>query len=167
MIQASLLIWLVGLLVTLLSPADIINSSSIAKTYVDLIKIVLPINEYSKRSTFPQVTILYNAIIWILWPILFLLCWRFLTNRKTGLLSISKENIGFGHHIFLVFVSGPIFVLLGLAAFTFWHGGDTRNFAFGSSRVELGLYGIIVPMSSALCLALGIASFKKSLTGKL
>lgn len=166
MVLLVLVIWLIGLLVAWYAPQDVLARNAIAKIYTDIIGLIFPLARYSSRSAFPQVSMLYNAIVWPLLPVLILLCWRFFVSRKSGLLAKKKSEMKIRHYLFLLFVSAPLFVFLGLVALFFWHGGDTRNVEFGSSRIDLGWYGVLGPMSAALCLVLGVASFKKALTGK-
>ncbi len=167
MILVVLAIWLLGLLVAWHVPQDVLSKNVIAKTYTDIVGLIFPLDRYSSKSAFPQVSMLYNAFVWPLLPVLILLCWRFFSSRKSGLLAKRKSEIKIQHYLFLLFISAPLFIALGLIVLFYWHGGDTRNVAFGSSRVELGWYGIIGPMGAALCFVLGAASLKKVFTGKL
>lgn len=167
MIQGTFAIWLLGLLVAWYAPLDVLDISALARTYTNVIGFVFPIGYYSSKSGFSQVSILYNSIIWPSLPVLFILSWRYMATWKNGLLAKPSNKMTIADKVFLLFIGAPLFLVLGLFLLFFFHGGDTRNVAFGSSRIELGIWGLLIPTGVAGFIAMGLGALKKAISGKL
>lgn len=161
------LLWLIGLLVGWFVPIDILDRSSLAKTYVEIVSLVFPIQQYALKSHYPQVAQLYNAIIWMAFPWLFALQWQYLKTRKRGLLIKPANELRIRDRLFLLGFVSPFFLFWGCAALFLWNGNDTRLTAFASSRIQLGLLGLAIPWAAAMFMCWSIASIKKAILGKL
>lgn len=167
MTRLTFAIWLLGLLVAWHAPLDVLDTYTIARSYTNIIGYVFPLDVYSSKSNYPQVSTLYNSIAWPLLPVLFVLSWRNILTWRGGVFSKDKSKLSISDHIILTFLAGPFFLVVGIFLLVAFHGGDTRNASFGSSRMDLALWGLTIPIGVAFFIAVGIASFKKSFLGKL
>lgn len=156
-------IWLLGLFIANHAPEDILIQSSIARSYVDFTTWCWPrIEQYAQKSKFPQVALLYNAVIWIALPMLSVLVWRYLKTRQAGLLV--KQTLRVTEY-FVLIVACLFYAAIGVSFLFFWNGSDVRIVNFATSRQSLGIFGMGIPLSVAAFLTPVVAGAKKILTG--
>jgi hypothetical protein len=160
---AILTIWLLGLFVGIFAPADVLSSTPFLQEYVSAISFISnPKGLIAARSTFPEVSALYHAtVIWSL-PLWILLSWKWMSDQlktnKTDMLFKPTLTIG---NKFLLILLLPIWLLLTYAGFSLNHGGDTRIFAFGTSRMQLAIFGMALQICIAITFSIAIFSVKR------
>jgi hypothetical protein len=166
-----ILVWLIGFFVAVFSPENVLSTYPFLSNYVDLINVFLTVKRYSSKSHFPQIALLYNAIILPFFPLYLALGWRYwLAQTKGGLAIRLQKDIkqfSFGDYCFLLFFAIPLLSMVGWAALFIWNGSDTRMASIGSSRFQLGLIGIFIPLLSALLFAGAVLSIKKIIFRKI
>lgn len=153
-----------GWAIALFAPDDVLEHP-LFRSYASLMApLVNPRGLLGTRSAFAQVAVLYHSVvIWTL-PAWLVVWWRWMNGRvgvdRTGILF--KPRLSLGNRIALL-VLLPLWVALGWGLFTLNHGGDTRVFAFGSSRVSLAFLGLAVPAALAVLAALAAFSVRRLL----
>jgi hypothetical protein len=164
---------LLGFVVITVGSDDILGRHSWLNGYVQLIGHIFPLEQYVSRSPFGDVARLYNAIVWPALPVHFALLWTWFRKsegrpeaRYDAPLFRVKPRLTVANRILLA-VLAPVFLILGVGALLYWHGGDTRLVHFGTSRMQLAVLGILGPVSSATGLSLGCAALKKALFGRI
>ena len=166
-----ILVWLIGFFVAAFSPENVLGTHPFLSNYVDLINVFLPVSRYASKSHFPQIALLYNAIILPFFPLYLALSWRYwLAQTKGGLAIRLQKDIkqfSFGDYCFLLLLVIPFFSLLGLAGLFVWSGGDTRMSSLASSRLQLRLIGICIPLFTGCLFAGAALSIKKLIFGKI
>jgi hypothetical protein len=116
---------------------------------------------------------LYNAVVWPALPIHYALWWAWLKNAQ------GRSDAGYDVPMFrmkpklssadriLLGVLGPVFLILGVGMFIYFDGGNTRLVNFGTSRVQLAIFGALGPITSAAGICVGLAGLKKAALGRL
>lgn len=131
----------VGAGIALLSPDDVISRSAVLSWYVGWLKDFFPLERFAKDSSFKQVTMFYQSIVFYSYPLIFVMVWRYLLTRKRGLLT--KKSVSLGERAILLFFSFPLGAALTLVFCMYYSGGDTRLIKFGTSRLALAWCGTI------------------------
>lgn len=80
-------------------------------------------------------------------------------GRQSGGI-IFKEDLNVTNKIALICIS-PIWVFLLYVVVVFYDGGDSRLFKLGSSRMQLGFLGMVVPASAAALSSLVIFTIRR------
>lgn len=159
--------WLIGCLTTLWAGTDVLDTNWLARSYVNVIETIFPmIHNYGKKSSFPQIAILYHAILFPAMPFVCRQTWIYLKTRKTGLLIKPRKELRFREYLILIFTI-PFFSILGYAAFFLYTGEDARLFSFGSSRYSLAFWGFIVIWGGCFFITTSFLSIKKIITGNI
>ncbi len=157
-------IWLLGFLIANYAPEDVLTRSAVARGYVDLVvECWSRMAQYAQKSKFPQVALLYNAVVWLSLPMQVVLVWRYLKTRQTGLLVKPRLKVT---EYFVLMVACLFYAAIGVVFLFFWNGSDVRTVNFASSRQSLGIFGMGIPFGVAASLTPVVASAKKMLTGK-
>lgn len=156
-------LWMSGIFVALFAPLDVLTGSELLGglcgflfSLIDMCDLIL------MKSSFPEVSVVYFFIIWLSFPFWFLVLWRWMLRqvggRGGGL--IFKENLSPANKVALIFIS-PIWVFLLYVVVVLYDGGDSRLFKLGSSRIQLGFWGMVVPASTAALCSLVIFTMKR------
>ena len=155
-------LWLAGGLVALFVPEDVLDMAVI-RSYLSLVlPFANPKGLMASRSDFPQVTLVYNAVVvWSL-PAWVAVWWKWMNGQvgrdESGILF--RRRLSLGNRLGLV-VLLPLWMGLAYAGLTLNHGGDARLFAFGTSRVQLALFGMASPLAGATALVLAAFTVKR------
>lgn len=164
---AIIVIGMIGFLVAMYAPQDVLERSGVAAWYFSLASIVFPAVDANRTNpAFRQIASLYYAITWLAFPFFFLLWWNHLRTRKSGILVKPRSTLTLGNYLVL-FAAIPFFFFFCWVATFLWHGGDTRHVAFGNSLTVLACFGLIRPWAVAAFLALGLAPLKKIVFGRI
>lgn len=166
LLTGILVIWLIGFLVGAWAPTTVLDDHWLARQYASVMSFVAdPRGLIQSKSNFPQVTALYHAVIvWGL-PLWFMLWWKWMNSQvgpnKTDM--IFKASLSFGNRLTLLLLL-PLWLFLAYAAFSLNHGGNTRMFAFGTSRLALAIFGMGGQIAASGMLALALFSIKRLIT---
>lgn len=164
-------VWLLGLLIATRAPNDVLDTYPLLKGYVELMNNFVPVYQYSSKSHFPQVAQLYSAFTYPFYPLYLSLGWMYWRRQTKGGLAIRlQKNIDeftFGDYCFLLFFAIPFFCILGWVFLFIWNGSDTRMASLGSSKLQLGLIGIFIPMVSAYFFVGAALAIKKIIFKKI
>jgi len=164
-------VWLLGLLIATRAPNDVLDTYPLLKGYVDLMNNFVPVYLYSSKSHFPQVAQLYNAVILPFYPLYLALGWMYWRRQTRGGLAVrlqkNIEEFTFGDYCFLLFFAIPFLSIIGWVLLFIFNGSDTRTASLGSSKLQLGLIGIFVPMVSAYFFVGAALAIKKIIFKKI
>lgn len=164
MLFAVGVIWLLGLLIALYAPNDVLARSWLARTYVDAFEFLWPLlRGYAQKSAFQEVALLYNSVVWLSLPLWAVLVWRYLKTRNSGLLV--KDKLSIVNWIALL-LGASFYAAIGVVFLIFWNGTATRLVDFAGSRLSLGVWGMVPPFGVAVFLTPVAASLKKLVTGR-
>jgi hypothetical protein len=166
-VLSVLLLGVAGFLIAHLVPADVLSRSRLARYLVSAVSVLLPLEEYARRTPWPDIAKLYYSVVWLAFPFALAGTWEIFRARdgKTdGLLFRPKERLGLPARLGLVALV-PLWLLLAYVGLWYW-GGDTRLVAFSSSLWQMSLLGILAPVLTALALAMGLGSLVKALLGR-
>ena len=158
---------LIGLLIVVTAPPDVLAQSGIARAYVSMMSHVLPLDRYASNTAFPQIAKLYYGIIWITFPFVLVVIWaifRAADGKSNGLLFRAKDKMSLWTRAAMLVLSPLWFFLAYVGVIA--SGSDTRLFNFGSSLWQMGTLGMLIPLATALSLALGIGSIVKAIWGR-
>lgn len=156
-------IWLLGLLVGLFAPITILSDNWVLQAYVSaMVFVTNPKGLMGTKSLYPEVSALYYAItIWSL-PLWTLVSWKWMNSQvgsnKTDM--IFKVHLSIANRLTLLLLL-PLWIFLTYAGFSLNHGGDTRMIAFGTSRLQLAVFGVAIQVSVALTLSVALFSAKR------
>lgn len=155
-------IWLthlLGAIISLFAPANILELSPVLQEIVGMVTSIIPsITSYAKVSNFAQVTLLYFAVASLLGvPAFFALIRRYRLLVPNGLAAI--ERLG---GLSLLYPIGGILIVGGLALATILApiGKRWDLMPIHSSRVALAVLGPIFSLLPFLLLALAAAVIK-------
>jgi hypothetical protein len=158
---------LLGFIVAMTCADNVLSQSPLLMAYVHMVAFVFPIEHYVSRSNFGDMARLYNAIVWPMLPLYFVIVWNWLKGRQ-GKDPAPLFRIGSDFTVstrILLIVLSPLWLLIGCAGVVYMHGGDTRLVNFGTSRVQLAMLGWLMPFASAAGFATGLGSIKKAISG--
>jgi hypothetical protein len=159
-------VWVIGLGMALLSPDDVLTRFGLLDKAVDLVSLFTPARRFSAQAALPDVAALYFAIMWLATPVMMvmMLAWTRHSPRR-GALQMRRSELRLRHWLaYLLYVpllSGA-FVLLWI----YYGGQDTRFFDIGTSRVQLGLYGFLVPFSCTAMLMMVFLMLRQTIRGR-
>lgn len=161
-------IWVVGALIALLAPLDIIASNAFARLFVSMTSSVFnPSGLLGKKSDFPEVSIFYFSVVWLSFPLWFMLAWRWakqmVGNPKSKGGIVFKVRLSIFDRL-LIIAFTPLWILIAHSAYFFNLGQNIWLLDFGTSRLHLGLFGIIVPAGVGFLLACAIFGVCRSLS---
>lgn len=167
MFIAVLIVWFLGFLVGAFVPTTVLTDSWALQRYVSAMSFVVdPKGLISSKSAFPEVTTLYHSIVCWSFPFWFLVWWKWMNSQigigKTDMIFKSRLSIW---NRLVVLLLLPLWLFLTYA-FTLNHGGDTRLVAFGTSRLQLAIFGMAIPAGMAGTLALALFSIKRVFTSE-
>jgi hypothetical protein len=150
-----LILWCAGLMAALFSPTDVLDKSKALKIFVDaVLSWINPRGNLGSRSNFPQITQLYYALVAWAIPFFVVIFNSWMQTRvgrdRGGLLF--RKNLAMPCKLFVVLLL-PIWVALIYFA-SLNHGGDTRLFLLGSSRLALGVFGVLISLGVGALFAL-------------
>lgn len=171
---AIFVIWGFSLAAALWAPLDIMDRSSLLRMYASFKRETLGMPGFDK-SSFPGLSELYFSIIWLTAPFIFVLFFIF-HNEKIGVILphakkpklLAKITLNFMDKIKIAIMIILFSPLLSIGVFN--RGQDIRMISLGTSRLELGLFGIIVPFVCMLILStmiFGLSRIIKIDSGKL
>jgi hypothetical protein len=157
-------LWLAGVIIATFSPITIISDHKLVGAFVSLMSWIMNSNGHlGDKSQFSEVTVFYHSVVFLSLPFWLIVLWRWASSQvgisKTGLLF--KEPLSFINRLSLLLLV-PLWLFLAYAAIIFNNGQDTRLFAFGSSRLMLGLFGMAIPLAIASSLVLAAFSIKRA-----
>lgn len=155
-------LWLIGVVIVVFAPVDILDRVPALKACVDRVLLLVGSGDrLGKRSDFPQVTRLYHALLVWTVPFLVVISHSWLMTRvakdRDGFLF--KPSFSVVNKVCLILLLPIYIVIIYFASLN--HGGDTRLFAFGTSRWALGLFGIAFPLAVAAMVAAIIFSVRR------
>jgi hypothetical protein len=161
-----LVVWILGAFVGVLAPETVLTDNVMLQNYVSAISIVTdPKHLIGTKSSFPEVSTLYHSVVYWGFPFSLLLWWCWmneqLQNNKTDM--IFKPTLSFGNRLTILLLL-PLWLFLTYVSFNLNHGGDTRIIAFGTSRIQLALFGMVFQFGMTGMLVLSIFSVKRLLT---
>ena len=154
-------------MVAFFAPVDILTRTDIFGKYCDFFfKILNTCNLHYAGSSFPEVATVYFFIIWFSFPFWFFILWAWMLSQigKGGGGVIFKKNLNAINKVALICLL-PIWFFLLYVVVVLYGGGDSRLFALGSSRMQLGLWGMAVPASAAALSSLIVFTIKRVLRG--
>jgi hypothetical protein len=158
-------LWAAGFGIATLASSDVLEQSALLRKYVAIMApLADPRGLMGTRSSFPQVTALYYSVIcWSAVPWL-AIWWRWMVQQigtnKTDMLF--KAHLSLGNRAALLILT-PLWLALAYAFIFLNHGGDTRLVAFGTSRIQLGLLGMVFYIGVAGLLAITAFSIKRAI----
>lgn len=157
------LIWIIGFLIATLATPDVISSSNVLSSFCKLVEC----KSWMKYSDFPEVATFYFWVVWASLPFWICIWWKYFCEQ------VSIENKGFLfrkklliRHRLAVLLTTPLWFFLFYVSIFWFAGEDSRLFKIGTSRIGLGLWGMAVPMASAITICLGVFGLKRFLTFK-
>jgi hypothetical protein len=164
--KGIVIIWSLGFVVGAFAPTTVLADHWVLQQYVSAMSFVAnPRELIATKSTYPEVSALYHAVIFWSLPLWFLVWWKWMNSQlglnKTDM--IFKARLSFGNRLTLL-VLLPLWVFLTFAGFNLNHGGDTRMIAFGTSRIQLAMFGMAFQLGVAGTLALALFSIKRLFT---
>jgi hypothetical protein len=152
----TICVWLLAVVLALLAPTDVLDQNASLAALVGFVDRIVPLSDYT-RSQYPQVSQAYFAIAWLGFPAFLYLFYFWWGGLQGGTMAKSRSEFSAAEWLGMV-LGIPFFIVLGVTGMLWYQGQDSRLFAIGSSRAQLGLLGMLVPLSSALCLS-GAAAF--------
>lgn len=158
-------LWLAALGIGLFAPHQVLVDVAALRAYEALVSHVSnPAGLLGTKSTFPQVTRLYHAVVIWSFPAWLVACWTWMNRQigpdRTDLLF--KLRLSTANRLFML-LTLPLWLGLAYASLAMNHGGDTRLVAFGTSRLQLALFGMLWPAIGAALLALAAFSARRLL----
>jgi hypothetical protein len=161
-----LAIWFAGFITATYAPTTVLTDYWLARTFASMMSFVAtPLGQSASRSSFPEVSALYYSIIWWSFPWWLLIWWKWANSQvgvsKTGILFKARLSL-LNRFWFLVLV--PLWFFLAYAGFRLNHGGDARLVSLGSSRLQLGIFGLGIPAGVAGALVFAFFSIKRAFT---
>lgn len=161
-----IVIWFLGFMVATFASITVLADNWALQKYVFVMSFVAnPRGLIATRSTYPEVSVLYHAIVFWSLPLWLLVWWKWMNSQlglnKTDMLF--KARLSFGNRLTLLILL-PLWVFLTFAGFSLNHGGDTRMIAFGTSRLQLAVFGMAFQLGVAGTLAVTLFSIKRLFT---
>lgn len=159
-------IWFLGFIVGVFAPTTVLADNWALQKYVSAMSFVAnPRGLIATKSTYPEVSALYHAVVFWSLPLWLLVWWKWMNSQlglnKTDM--IFKARLSFGNRLTLLILL-PLWVFLAFAGFGLNHGGDTRMVAFGTSRIQLAMFGMAVHLGVAGMLTVTLFSIKRLFT---
>ena len=163
---AILAIWFLGFAVGAFAPTTVLADNWVLHQYVSAMSFIAnPKGLMAARSTFPEVSALYHAVICWSLPFWFLVWWKWMNSQvgvdKTSM--IFKVKLSLWNRLVLLLLM-PLWLFLTYAGFNLNHGGDTRMIAFGTSRLQLAIFGMGFQVGVTGSLALVFFSIRRFFT---
>ena len=142
--------WLAGLMAALFVPENILSASPALTLLVDVFSFAFPIKQFSSKSSFHDAAVVYYLVTLPSFPFLCRLTstWLHKTPKRGVIVSL---KLFFGAIVF-----GSLFPIWWFLFF----GQDTRYFNLGSSRLDLGVFGMFWPANVAFSIIIICAIFK-------
>ncbi len=137
-----LFVFLVSILITLLTPNDVLEKSPLLSAFVDTVSGWFPtIHRYQRASAYPQVTGLYFSVQSLITPVLFISPFRLVESTSSG-----YQKALHIHPIRLRLASAlitPASLLLLIGQYFFGLDIHLNYFDLGTSKLSLALGGWI------------------------
>lgn len=146
-----------------------LNEISLLNAYVEIAIKLTTSGAISVGSTLPDATKVYYSFAWLMFPLLFILCWKWgatSDGKYDTLLFVPLVRLTIWKRLILLLLT-PLWGGLCIGLWYAFDGGDSRLANVGSSLVTLVCFGWVVPGAMAAAAFLFIASIKKSITGKI
>ncbi len=162
---AIFVIWLLGFLVGVFASTTVLTDNRALQKYVSAMSFIAnPKGLIATKSTFPEVSAMYHAVVCWGLPFWFLVWLKWMNSQvgvsKTGVLF--KTNLSWWNRLLLLLLV-PFWLIMIYVVFNFNHGGDTRMIEFGTSRLQLALFGMGFQLCIAGMLAIVFFSLNRSI----
>lgn len=158
--------WFLGLLVALFLPEDVLSTSSVVALFVHVVSYLLPVDRFASNNTFYDVAAVYYSVTLVGFPFACRLVSNAIRdNPRRGILHLDRERFSFKHYLASFSVS-IFFALFFLVWWFLFSGEDTRFFKSGSSRLELGIFGMFIQVTAAALITMSFLIIKKVMVGR-
>ena len=141
-------IFFFGLAIALFAPVDVLERLPFLRPVTDTLAAIFPpILNYAQRSQFPEVTLIYFSLMWLLSPLTFYWIGKDSSNEADPVIAKwRRDKIIVGFSSVVRFVLATIVVLPVVIVFCwFWNpGADLTLLPIGTSRLALGLGGYLI-----------------------
>jgi hypothetical protein len=176
-------IWLAGLLIALWLPENALDRYPAVAVFVHLVSYIFPVDRYTQGTIFHDVAAVYYSVTCLALPFASRLIFNGLRNHiyyyrkhhyrhgvpKYKTLYMDREQLQFGDYLLCIFQL-IVFTLVFLMAW-FYNGQDLHSERYsvfmniGTSRLDLGLFGMFFPVVGVMCLSMELLLIKKLITG--
>jgi hypothetical protein len=177
-------IWLAGLLVALWLPENALDIYPAMAVFVHLVSYIFPVERYTQGTIFHDVAAVYYSVTCLALPFASRLIFNYFRNyinnyierHRNGFpryttMTLDREQFRFRDYL-LCIIQLMVLTLLFLGVW-FYNGQDIHSERYsvfmniGTSRLDLGLFGMFFPVCGFMCLSIELLLIKKLVIGHL